>query len=419
MLQDKDRNGNNVPREDSSLSQEVTAVGAQSTKEYLFLLWKQYKTADKKLKSDILSELVRNLGIHRKSAVRLMRCNYPPKSLQGNKGGSRKRYSKESKEHLEILWKSMGYIAADRMKPALAEWLEYYEGPGFNESIKDELLMMSISTIKRFLAKARAALRKRQNTATRRGIKKFIAVVPIRDLGHVPTEVGHCEVDCVAHCGGSLSGQFAWTVNLTDIHTGWTECEAIYGKDGFQVKKALKLMEKRLPFKLRALYFDNGSEFMNDQIIRKFAKEGRKIDLPIYRGRPYKKNDQCYVEQKNYTHVRQLFGYGRMDWEPGIKMMNDIYRKEWRRLQNFYLPQQKLEEKVRVGSKIRRRMGEAKTPYSRLLSSLDVKKSRDLEREKAKTNPFQLRNNQRAKLRKLNAYVKDDMPQEQWGKMAL
>ncbi|MEZ4744117.1 MAG: hypothetical protein R3B45_16990 [Bdellovibrionota bacterium] len=412
-------NEENVFDEKNVISSEVNPVGSQAKKEYLFLLWKQYKSANRKIKSEILDELERNFKIHRKSATRLMCSSYPPKSLQGKKGGAKKRYSQESKSHLERLWKSMGYMGAERMKPALREWLEFYEAPGFNSSIKEELLRISISSIKRFLAKARAQLKRKMNTGTKRGIRKFIAQVPIRNLEETPRLPGHCEIDCVAHCGGSLSGEFAWTLNLTDIATGWTECEAIWGKSGYAVRKALELMEKRLPFKLQSIYFDNGTEFMNSEVIEKFAVQGRKDKIEVYRGRPYKKNDQCYIEQKNYTHVRQLFGYGRMDWKPGINMMNSIYRKEWRKLQNYYMPQQKLESKERHGSKIVRKMGSAETPISRLEAAFTSDEMRAIIRDKKTTNPFQLRHNQRVKVRKLNSHIKYDMPTSTWGKMAI
>jgi hypothetical protein len=170
-----------------------------------------------------------------------------------------------------------------RMKAALPGWIEFDETPDCRVEIRSELLRMSESTIRRLLEEDRAELRRRMNTGTYKGVRRFINKVPVRDLGSTPTEVGHCEIDCVAHCGSSMSGQFSWTLNLTDIVTGWTECEAVWAKTAEEIKRALTKIERRLPFKLEALYIENGSEFMNEKIIDQFAVEGRSAPLPIYR----------------------------------------------------------------------------------------------------------------------------------------
>lgn len=196
---------------------------------------------------------------------------------------------------------------------------------------------------------------------------------------------------------------------MTDIVTGWTECEAIWAKSGLEVRKALRHMEKRLPFALKALYVDNGSEFLNEDIIEGFATKERKQKLPIYRGRPYRKNDQAYVEQKNYTHVRHLFGYGPISWQKSVGQVNNIYRKEWRILQNFFMPQQKLQSKVRIGSKIVRKMDKAKTPYERLKVFLTPSQLKPLEAEYEAANPFRCRKDQQIKTRQLFGYYQDNM----------
>ena len=143
----------------------------------------------------------------------------------------------------------------------------FYEHKDFNSELRSELLAMSTSTIHRYLADARSALRRKENCGTRKGPNKHIASVPIRPLGEMPQVPGHCEIDCVAHCGDSMSGTFTWTLTLTDMVTGWTECEALWGKTGAAVRVALRTIEKRLPFPLKALYSDNGSEFMNEDVL--------------------------------------------------------------------------------------------------------------------------------------------------------
>jgi hypothetical protein len=385
----------------------------------LELLWKQYQKASKRARGIILSELERNLGVHRKSATRLMGRKYPPRSLQGFKGGRRRRYSERARHHLERLWRAMGYMWPLRMKVALAGWLAHDDHADCDEGVRRELLAMSASTIGRLLEAARKELRRKMNTGTRRGVRRYVTEVPIRNLGTTPQEPGHCEVDCVAHCGGSLSGNFAWTVNLTDIATGWTECEAVWKKDAASVRTALELMERRLPFALKALYVDNGSEFLNEEVIEQYAAQRKPCRLEVFRGRPYRKNDQAYVEQKNYTHVRSIMGYGRIDWEPSVRHMNDIYRKEWRNLQNFYMPQQKLIEKRRIGAKIKRRMDHGATPFERLRPYLAPGKLSELEQAKAKVNPFKARNSQKVKIRRIFGYYTDSISKSEWGKMAI
>jgi hypothetical protein len=405
--------------QENKLFREVALVSTQAKREYLKVLWERYRKVGRKERGIILDEITRNLGMHRKSAIRLMSRPYSPRMFQGFKGGRRRQYSNESKQHLSRLWRLMGYMGPVRMKAALPGWIEFDETPDCSAEIRSELLRMSESTIRRFLEDDRAELRRRMNTGTYKGVRRFITKVPVRDLGRAPTEVGHCEIDCVAHCGSSMSGQFAWTLNLTDIVTGWTECEAVWAKTAEEIKRALTQIEKRLPFKLKALYIDNGSEFMNEKIIDEFAVEGRSTPLPIYRGRPYRKNDQCYVEQKNYTHVRQIFGYGRIDWPKAVALMNDIYRKEWRQLQNYYSPQQKLLDKVRIGAKIKRRMGPAVAPWERLKQTLTDRQIELLEATRTERNPFKLRKSQLQKVRRLLGYFKDQIPKNEWGKMAI
>jgi hypothetical protein len=398
---------------------EDTLVTTQAKREYLAHVWAQYKNASKELKTRILDEVSRNLGIHRKSAVRLLRRRYEPRSLQGFRGGRKSSYSKEAKEHLAWLWRQMCYMGPVRMKAALPEWITHDTHKNSTEIVRKEILRMSTSSIRRFLSKARAEYARRLNAGTHRGVKKFLAKVPIRNFEFTPKEPGYVEVDCVAHCGGSLSGEFAWTLTLTDIHTGWTECEAIWNKTSDAVYKALQLIEKRIPFRLKALYSDNGTEFMNETIIEKFAKVGRLKPLPIERGRPYRKNDQCYVEQKNYTHVRHLFGYSRINLKKSVQHMNTIYRKEWRDLQNLFLPQQKLISKLRIGSQIIRKMGPAETPMHRLIPFLNPVELRLMETRKSALNPFVLRNAQQSKLKQIMGYYKNTTRIREWGKLVV
>ena len=392
-------------------------MSSQAVREYLSLVWEQYKNSHRKLKTILLDEVCRNLQIHRKAAIRALNGTKAPRSSQGKGSKTRKkRYSDASKEALVQVWRLMNYMASIRLKPALKDWLPCYQG--CSEAVKEELLRMSPKTMDRYLLAAKAALNRKTNTGTRRGLRKMITQIPVRNLGERPVELGHCEVDTVAHCGDSMSGIFAWTVTLTDIVSGWTECESVWGKHGLGVVKALKEIEKRLPFPIKSFYFDNGSEFLNEDMLKEFIKSGnRKEKIDIYRSRPYKKNDQCYVEQKNYTHVRLLMGYGRIDWQKTIPMMNNAYRKEWSIIQNLFSPQQKLVEKIREGSKVRRWMSEAVTPMERLRALLPEKDYEKLKLLKNATDPFKTNSALKKKVRNMFGYFKNSIPKSYRGKI--
>ena len=391
---------------------EVTPVSITAVREYVALLWNEYQGAKRKRRSEILSELSHNLKRHRKSAIRLMSAPCVPRLQRGKGSGGREEYSAQSRAALKVLWKEMGYLGSVRLKAALPEWLPFFESPICDDTTRAELLKMSSATIERTLKADKAALRRRLNTGTKRAKSRHLTVVPIKNFTETPTEPGHCEVDCVAHCGDSMSGTFAWTVTLTDIATGHTECEAIWGKNGYEVHQALREMEQRLPFAIVGLYFDNGCEFMNDEVIKRFATGQREKPIPVFRGRPYRSNDQPYVEQKNYTHVRSTFGYERIDFKLAVQLMNNVYRKEWRILHNHFYPQLKLVSKTRIGSKIKRVMSRPITPYARILDSASITADAKaaLSRDHQPQNPFKLRQTMRKKLKDFRLYCGKDTP---------
>ena len=389
----------------------------QAVREYLALVWEQYKLSNKKMRSTILDEVCRNLKMHRKAAIRALSREHAPRALQGKGSkGKRSRYSDASKLAIIQIWKSMNYMASLRIKAALKDWLPHYQG--CTDAVKGELFRMSSKTMDRYLKVSKAELNRKMNTGTRRGLRKMITQIPIRNLGEKPSELGHCEVDTVAHCGDSMSGTFAWTVTLTDIMSGWTECESIWGKHGVNVVKALKEIEKRLPFQIKAFYFDNGSEFLNEDIFNEFIKsKTRQEKIKNFRSRPYRKNDQCYVEQKNYTHVRKLMGYGRINWKNAVSMMNNAYRKEWSTIQNLFSPQQQLVEKIREGSKVRRWMSEAMTPLERLGGHMPESDFQKLKLVQKSTDPFSTNAKLKKKVKEMFGYFKNSIPETQRGKI--
>jgi hypothetical protein len=252
-------------------------------------------------------------------------------------------------------------MCSRRFKEALQDWL-----PPFpcEERLKLEIMRMSPATMDRYLNPIRADWRRKRNTGTvpNRRLKQMI---PVKPLDWNVQEIGHVECDTVAHCGDSLSGLFAWTLTMTDVLTGWTENRAMLGKTGGDVVICLRDIEATLPFALKSFSCDNGNEFLNHHL-RRYLK------VPLQRGRPYRKNDQCHVEQKNYTHVRDLLGYDRIESLAAVDLINDLFRNEWTLLNNFFLPQFKLLRKTRIGARYKREYTRPQTPYRRLLLQNDI-----------------------------------------------
>lgn len=277
---------------------------------------------------------------------------------------------------------------------------------------------MSASSIRRFLGDVKAQDRRKSNTGTRRGVRKLLTQIPIRNLGERPTAPGTVELDTVAHCGDNMSGVFAWTLTATDVYTGWTENWAMWGKSGKEVSQALDEIIPRFPFQVKCLSIDNGSEFINQDVMDWLGKEERNQKLSLVRGRPYKKNDQCFVEQKNNTHVREVMGYGRLDWHKVVPMMNNIYRGISSELQNAYCPQFKLKEKKRVFSKVIRKHEDPKTPLERMRKCGTESEVSRAEAVITGRSPFDLERQLKKAVRNIYGSFKGRKDEKNWGKRA-
>jgi hypothetical protein len=204
----------------------------------------------------------------------------------------------------------------------------------------------------------------------------------------------------VAHCGDSLEGGFANTLTVTDIHTTWTETRGLWGKGSARVIEAMREIEGTLPFLIAVFKSDSGSEFMNFDLHRYFLERASN-PIKMTRSRPYKKDDNCYVEQKNFTHVREIFGYERIGQSDLVPLMNEIYAQYWCPLQNFFVPSMKILRKTRIGAKIKKEYDEPKTPYKRLMEcpGISEEKKQVLTEQKSKLNPFHLQQGLDRKLR--------------------
>ncbi len=205
--------------------------------------------------------------------------------------------------------------------------------------------------------------------------------------------VSHRQADTVGHCGTSTAGEFIYSITLTDIDSTWTENRATHTKRAIGVRRQFADIDQNIPFDILAINVDNGSEFLNNQLINFMRRENGQKPIIFTRSRAYKKNDNCYVEQKNFTHVRELFGYERFESQTLAEAMNDIYKTYWNPLQNFFIPTFKLKEKVRVGAKIIKKYDKPQTPYDRLMKSpqLSEEQKQRLKDMKSKLNPFGLK----------------------------
>lgn len=229
----------------------------------------------------------------------------------------------------------------------------------------------------------------RLRTGTQRA-KTFLNTIPIKEMDFKAQKPGNFQADTVAHCGNSLSGTFIWSLTVTDEYSGWTENRAIYGKSGSTVTAAFASILWCLPYKAQQINTDNGTEFINDQL-QKFLVDEQ--GLKFTRSRAYKKNDNAHVEQKNFTHVRELFGYERYDREELTFVMNEIYKDYFNIMWNFFIPQQKCIKVERVGSRYRRYFDTPKTPFQRLIESseLSVFQKEKLKEKYKSLNPIELR----------------------------
>jgi hypothetical protein len=341
-------------------------MNIEARKAYLKAVKKRYKNSSKKEKTQILNEFCLNCNYSRKHAIKLLNDSIlNPNILHFKRPvGAPKRYSKVVTKRLVEVWQIMNYPCSVHLKQALHLWLPF--DLDTNEETKRKLISMSESTIERHL---RPIKRKRPLGKSATTPPKSKTAIPLKLCkGDGKKMIGYFEADTVAHCGDSLSGSFAWSLTMTDLYTGWTENRATLTKKSENITNKILEIEKSLPFKIIGFSSDNGSEFLNSTLYDFLVRE-RKNAVEFTRGRPYKKNDNAHVEQKNFTHVRNIFGYERIEDEKLINLMNDIYKNYWCPLKNYYTPCLKLKKKIRVGSKIKKQYDKPLTPYQRVLDS--------------------------------------------------
>lgn len=382
-------------------------MGKLSMELYLKNLSKRYRTAGRREKGIILQELCDSSGYHKKHAIRLL--NKAPKRTQRKiKTGRPNVYPEDVYlEPLKRIWLLSDQPCGKRLKMILPLWLPFYgEDYGVLEpTIYDGLLSMSAATIDRLLVTLRVKY-KRSFGGTKPGsiLKKHI---PVKTNQWDENQPGYLEADTVAHCGSSLSGNFVWSLTMTDICSGWTELRAVWNKGATGVVSQIEDIEHCLPFLILGFDCDNGSEFLNWHLMHYFSNEEGAHRIHFTRSRPYHSDDNAHVEQKNWTHVRQLFGYARFDNEALVELMNDLYKNEVSQMNNFFLPNFKLIQKQRIQAKIIRKHSKPETPYQRLIKSdfIGEEKKKELTEIYNQLNPFKLQKAIQKKLKRIFALV--------------
>jgi transposase InsO family protein len=369
-------------------------MSKEAKRQYLGRIYGRYQRAGREHKSKILDEFCAVCGYHRKAALRLLGRPLTPKP--GGRPGPKPVYDRAKLwGPLKTIWLAAEQPCGKRLKEAIPLWLPHLR-KGLTAEVRGQLLALSPASLDRLLAPARARHRRRGLGTTKPGTL-LRHQVALRDGPANTTECGHLEADTVAHCGDTTAGDFVYSLTVTDPASGWTENRATWNKAAAGVLAQYHEMEKALPFAVKSFHSDNGSEFLNWSLHRHLRERG----VPFTRSRAYRKNDNAHVEQKNWTHVRQLFGHDRFEHPELVELMNDLYRHEWRLLQNYFLPKAKLIAKHKLGSKYRRRYEKAQTPLQRLLAcpATDARTRQTLQTEFAALNPFALREELERKLR--------------------
>jgi len=337
----------------------------QSVKEYAAAIRCRYKQANKEGKGKILDEFIKVTGYHRKAAIRLLRQGDRNK-VKGKRGRPR-QYGQAATSALKMVWEASDHLCSKRLQPFIPDLVSVLlrkEEIHMSPEVHTQLIKLSPSTIDRLLLPYRNLTGRRPLSTTKPG-SLLKSAIPIRTFADWQEDrPGFLEADLVAHCGESVEGFYLNTLSTVDVSTGWCECAGVWGKGQQRVGSAINQVKERLPFPLLGLDSDNGSEFINQSLF----EYCRRWQITFTRSRSYKKNDSCYVEQKNWSVVRRLIGYDRYSSRKALGALNRIYFL-LRLYVNYFQPVMKLISKTRHGARVHKVYDKAQTPYQRLLSS--------------------------------------------------
>jgi hypothetical protein len=363
-------------------------------RKYLRKMQKRYRKADRKERGRLLDEMAIVTELHRKSLIRLMKGSL----ARQPRGRQRSRsYGPEVDDALRVIVESTDYICAERLTPNLVWLAKHLAAHGeltISPQLEEQLSRISVSTVERILTR----LRQDEPRLPRRGPKRtnnLLRDVPMKRIPWQEQEPGHFEVDLVHHCGPSASGEYVHTVQIIDVATAWSERVAVLGRSYLVMKDGFRRILARLPFSVQEFHPDNGSEFFNNHM-RRFW-HGLKPKPQLSRSRPYHKNDNRFVEQKNSTLVRAYLGYDRLDTVAQTCAVNQLYDKMWV-YYNLFQPVMRLREKTYIrkqgqATRIKRRFDKAATPFDRLCATkaISPQQKESLQALRDQTNPRQLR----------------------------
>ena len=340
-------------------------MSRKAIREYFKAIYARYRKASKEIKQIILNEFCSNTGYNRKYAIRKLNGPTPGKTNTIHRRRRKHTYGPEVLSILSAVWEAAGYPCSARLKALIKLWLPWIRKQfQIEQQGEKQLLSINARQMDRRLKDKKAQVGRRMYGRTKPGtlLKHHI---PIRTDNWDVKTPGWTEVDTVSHSGNCADGKFAYTINQTDILTTWGESRAVLGKTEDVMVEGLDEMAHALPFPLKGLDSDNGSEFVNWHIWR-YCKRNK---IQPFRGRPYKKDDNAHIEQKNWTHVRKLMGWDRYDTQDAVDAMNDLYRNELRLFMNLFMPSMKLLRKERIGSKLTRYYDKPLTPFERVIAS--------------------------------------------------
>ena len=380
---------------------QVTNMSLSAKRESLARIHGRYQRAGRPHKSHILEVFCAMCGYHRKAALRLL--NQPLRMVPLKRPGPKLTYDPLAMlPVLKPIWLASDQLCSKLLKAALPEWLAHHErrtGP-LPEALREKLLQISAAQIDRLLRPARVQHPKKGICATRPGTL-LRHEVPTRGGPPDTSRPGSVEADTVAHCDDSTEGDYVNSLTFTELFSGWTENRAVWNKSAENVLVELKELELVVPYAMTDFHTDNGGEFLNWALHRHLT--GRAAKMPWTRSRAYRKNDNAHCEQKNWTHVRQLFGHERFGHPEVVALMNELYAKEWSQFTNHFKPTFKLLKREKKGGRTKRIYEQKpQTPYERLLESPDLPEARKvkLRAQHAGLDPYELKKSIEAKLKK-------------------
>ena len=372
-------------------------MNMQSRNEYLRTLIQKrgYRLRSKKEKSKLLDEYCKNTGQNRKYVIRKIKSGKYIKDKTKLKQRKKKEYyDSYVKDALSRIWRIFDYPCGQRLEPLLKTEVDRLRKQGELEcpdEVAEKLKEIKSATIDRKLAHQKEVERMNRKYHQKKNPLLY-QKIPVKLSDELNRSIlGNIQIDLVEHCGNSARGEYICTLSNADIATGWWEGEAIMGRGQIPTQIGLDKIRKRFPSDWREIHSDNGTEFINAHLFRYTQEE----NLGFSRSRPYRKNDNCFVEQKNWTHVKKYVGYQRYDTQEELRILNNLYRNELKLYKNFFQPVIKLNEKVRIGGKIHRRYDIPRTPYHRVLESKEIseKIKEELRQIYNSLNPAELKRN--------------------------